>query len=320
MSHSVKVPPVLTRPPKFITHPTTATTLIALGILTLLAIVGGVAFAGSAFGNACAIAFVPALSVAIGVVAHRWYSGRNQDRTALQLQQSVRYVNDRLRIAAEHLENGQTYGAALEIVRAQTTTELSLAFGAPDTAVRPPSTSPVVINTDDNRIEGSVARVEDQSTVIINRGSEHGVTPQMLFAVMADDGDPLIDPETGREIGRLPSEALRVKVFDVRPEYSQARPLRRASEPKVAHSRVTAPRPPRRDVADVADARSPEMLKRIAGARPHGTTSRAEALPTRGTADMILSGTLPQDDPQPEVTVDIGAKVRQVAPGSTGSD
>jgi hypothetical protein len=62
------------------------------------------------------------------------------------------------------------------------------------------------------QIAGSVARVED--TLILNRGSEHGVEPGMIFAVLSDSGDPIIDPKTGEEIGRLPREKLRVKVFD----------------------------------------------------------------------------------------------------------
>src|SRR6476646_4819462 len=71
-------------------------------------------------------------------------------------------------------------------------------------------------------IEGSVARVEDQYTLIINRGSDHGVTEGMEFAVMADDGDQIIDPETGDVIGELPSEKLRIRVFEVQPKYSRA--------------------------------------------------------------------------------------------------
>src|SRR5882757_10996054 len=71
-------------------------------------------------------------------------------------------------------------------------------------------------------IEGSVARVEDQYTLIINRGSEHGVIDGMEFAVMADEGDEIVDPETGDVIGELPSEKLRIRVSEVHEKWSRA--------------------------------------------------------------------------------------------------
>ncbi len=80
-------------------------------------------------------------------------------------------------------------------------------------------------------IKGSVARLEDQYTLIINRGSEHGVVDGMEFAVMADDGDPIIDPETGEAIGELPAEKLRVRVFDVHSKYSRAETFRQYQPP-----------------------------------------------------------------------------------------
>lgn len=71
-------------------------------------------------------------------------------------------------------------------------------------------------------IEGSVARIEDQYTLIINRGSEHGVSDGMEFAVMADEGDEIVDPETGDVIGELPSEKLRIRVSEVHEKWSRA--------------------------------------------------------------------------------------------------
>ena len=71
-------------------------------------------------------------------------------------------------------------------------------------------------------ITGSVARVEDEHTLIINRGSEHHVTEGMVFGVLAEDGDQIIDPETGDVIGELPSVKLRVRVTEVHPRYSRA--------------------------------------------------------------------------------------------------
>lgn len=69
---------------------------------------------------------------------------------------------------------------------------------------------------------GQVALVEDDYTLVINRGAEAGVTPGMVFAVYSDVGQVITDPESGRELGRLRREELRVRVFDVHPLFSRA--------------------------------------------------------------------------------------------------
>lgn len=71
-------------------------------------------------------------------------------------------------------------------------------------------------------VTGQVALVEDDYTLVINRGAEAGVTPGMVFAVYADAGRVVRDPETGRELGRLQREKLRVRVFDVAPLFARA--------------------------------------------------------------------------------------------------
>jgi hypothetical protein len=73
-----------------------------------------------------------------------------------------------------------------------------------------------------NELTGQVALVEDDYTLVINRGAEAGVTPGMVFAVYADDGQVITDPESGRELGRLPREQLQVRVFDVHPLFARA--------------------------------------------------------------------------------------------------
>jgi hypothetical protein len=71
-------------------------------------------------------------------------------------------------------------------------------------------------------ITGQVALVEDDYTLVLNRGTEAGVTPGMVFAVRSNTGQVITDPESGRELGRLSREALRVRVFDVHPLFARA--------------------------------------------------------------------------------------------------
>jgi hypothetical protein len=71
-------------------------------------------------------------------------------------------------------------------------------------------------------ITGQVALIEDDYTLVLNRGAEAGVRPGMIFAVHTTDGQVITDPESGRELGRLSREALRVRVFDVQPLFARA--------------------------------------------------------------------------------------------------
>ena len=71
-------------------------------------------------------------------------------------------------------------------------------------------------------VAGQVALVEDDYTLVINRGSEAGVVAGMVFAVQSGDGDVITDPESGRQLGRLSREKLRVRVFDVQPLFARA--------------------------------------------------------------------------------------------------
>lgn len=71
-------------------------------------------------------------------------------------------------------------------------------------------------------ITGQVALVEDDHTLVINRGAEAGVVAGMVFAVNSGGGAVITDPESGRELGRLTREKLRVRVFDVQPLFARA--------------------------------------------------------------------------------------------------
>jgi hypothetical protein len=72
------------------------------------------------------------------------------------------------------------------------------------------------------KVTGQVALVEDDYTLVINRGADAGVVPGMVFAVYSDAGQVITDPESGRELGTLSREELRVRVFDVHPLFARA--------------------------------------------------------------------------------------------------
>lgn len=79
-------------------------------------------------------------------------------------------------------------------------------------------------------ITGQVALVEDDYTLVLNRGAEAGVRPGMVFAVHSDTGPVITDPESGRELGRLSREELRVRVFDVQPLFARAHTFARTDD------------------------------------------------------------------------------------------
>lgn len=73
-----------------------------------------------------------------------------------------------------------------------------------------------------DNLAGKVAFIEDDYTLVINRGAEAGVTQGMVFAVYSNPGQVITDPESGRELGRLEREELRVRVFDVQSLFARA--------------------------------------------------------------------------------------------------
>jgi len=58
-------------------------------------------------------------------------------------------------------------------------------------------------------IRGKVARVFDNRSVAINRGTKHGVEKGMKFAIIDNDADEIKDPDTGERLGAL----ARTKAF-----------------------------------------------------------------------------------------------------------
>jgi hypothetical protein len=71
-------------------------------------------------------------------------------------------------------------------------------------------------------LSGQVALIEDDHTLVINRGAEAGVVPGMVFTVFCGDGQVITDPESGRELGILRRDELQVRVFEVQPLFARA--------------------------------------------------------------------------------------------------
>lgn len=79
-------------------------------------------------------------------------------------------------------------------------------------------------------LRGRVALIEDDYTLVINRGAESGVVPGMVFGVLSESGPVITDPESGRDLGRLRRTELHVRVFDVHPLYARAHTLVRTDD------------------------------------------------------------------------------------------
>jgi hypothetical protein len=73
------------------------------------------------------------------------------------------------------------------------------------------------------RIEGKVAQVLNVRELVINKGSEHGVTRGMVFAVLNRQGVRILDPETEEELGSVEIPKVLVKAVRVEPLLAVAR-------------------------------------------------------------------------------------------------
>jgi hypothetical protein len=71
-------------------------------------------------------------------------------------------------------------------------------------------------------IEGKVARVLDSRTLVINRGTNHGVIVGYTFEVLDTTGTDIRDPETARPIGSVLRPKVRVRVIEVQPDLAVA--------------------------------------------------------------------------------------------------
>ena len=71
-------------------------------------------------------------------------------------------------------------------------------------------------------IEGKVAKILNTRELVINRGSEDGVTNGMKFEVV-DDFDEILDPDTQENLGTIKRVKIRVKADEVHPRFSITR-------------------------------------------------------------------------------------------------
>ena len=71
-------------------------------------------------------------------------------------------------------------------------------------------------------IEGKIAKIIDENTVVINRGLEHDVEEDMRF-VIYEPGEEIKDPDTGDSLGKFEYVKAKVKVVNVQEKFSTAK-------------------------------------------------------------------------------------------------
>lgn len=76
-----------------------------------------------------------------------------------------------------------------------------------------------------DRIQGKVANVTSDRELIINRGSEHGVKPDMYFYIK-DEPIEVADPDNGEVIGSVTPIKVVVQVHEVAEKFCIARTFR----------------------------------------------------------------------------------------------
>ena len=75
-------------------------------------------------------------------------------------------------------------------------------------------------------IMGKVARILSDEEVVLNVGSEDGVTEGMEFVIFSvSEADRIVDPETGADLGAIETTKGRVNVHHVQDRISRARTL-----------------------------------------------------------------------------------------------
>ena len=72
-------------------------------------------------------------------------------------------------------------------------------------------------------IMGRIVRIIDPTTLIINRGTNHGVKNGMTFIIF-EEGEEVIDPDTGESLGKYELVKGIVEVTNVQENMSQVRP------------------------------------------------------------------------------------------------
>jgi len=71
-------------------------------------------------------------------------------------------------------------------------------------------------------IEGKVADTPDEYTVVVNIGSEDGVKETHRYVIYSES-EPIVDPETGEELGSIEYKVAEVKPTQIHESHSVMR-------------------------------------------------------------------------------------------------
>ena len=75
-------------------------------------------------------------------------------------------------------------------------------------------------------LQGQVAQILNEREIVINIGSERGVSVGMKFAVLADAPTKVYDPDNGDLLDVIDREKTRVEAIEVRPKITICRTYR----------------------------------------------------------------------------------------------
>ncbi len=107
----------------------------ALALSVVLSVFGSLTF-DSALGTMFAVVLVPCFSLALGVVAHKWYAGLSREGESgevaardaplsVQLERSVEFVDTKLAFALNSFGTERHQQAVIALIQAKTATELA---------------------------------------------------------------------------------------------------------------------------------------------------------------------------------------------------
>jgi hypothetical protein len=155
-------------------------------------------------------------------------------------------------------------------------------------------------------ITGKVAAIEDNYSVVINRGSVHNVKKGMIFVIEDPKGKEIVDPDDPEEIlGHLPVEKIKVKVSAVLEKLCRAETFVRV-KPESAYE--TAARELLNEYRMLRNFPAPHQM-----GYPFRTPPEAEAKLQQALRFLQMGGADRATDERPAVVeVNIGDIARQV--------
>ena len=139
-------------------------------------------------------------------------------------------------------------------------------------------------------IEGKVAKILDEYSIVINIGRNDGVTEGMVFVVFTQSSDEIKDPDSGETLGTLENVKDYVSAIHIQDKFTTC----------VAKE---AKKIPEEGEGSGAQTLSGAMMAESMSARPGGSKIRTEKLNVNTSQ---IAG-VPQLDP-----ITLGDKVRSV--------